>query len=249
MDHAALGAAALSSGDAATAVSEYTQALIQHPSSPEYFIQRSIAFTRLKAPHKSEHSLSLSDAESAVLLGQRRARREKIQAAQQRRVIALFGLHQYGNASFVLGTMERWRTKEKKDKMEGDMWKAKIDQKLNALAEDDAARQITVKEYPETELPSDAAMKKMLQAQLKKDGTFRFAGDSEKQTGEGTQTEIVASDSSKSSQDVPAERIKVDHETMVSTVPAVPTFNPLLQIHKRYLRSGMNGSRIRRMSR
>ena len=222
MDHAARGAAALSSGDAATAVSAYTQALIQHPSSPDYFIQRSIAFTRLKAPHKPEHSLSLSDAESAVLLGQRRARREKIQAAQQRRVIALFGLHQYGNASFVLGTMERWRTKEKKDKMEGDMWKAKIDQKLNALAEDDAARQTTVKEYPETELPSDAAMKKMLQAQLKKDGTFRFSEDPEESTGDSTQIEISAGDSTTVSQEVPPEGIKVDHETTISTVPAAP---------------------------
>jgi SGS domain/CS domain len=226
MDHAARGAAALSSGDAATAVSAYTQALIQHPSSPDYFIQRSIALTRLKAPHKPQHILSLRDAESAVLLGQRRARREKIQAAQQRRVVALFGLEQYGNAAFVLGTMERWRTKEKRDKMEGDMWKAKIEQKMNALAEDDDARQIAVKEYTETELPSDAATKKMLQAQLKKDGTFRFPGDTEEQSSEGTHTEILAGGSAMTPEDVPADGIKVDQETTISTVPAALPPNP-----------------------
>lgn len=225
MDHAARGAAALSSGDTATAVSAYTQALIEHPSSPDFFIQRSIAFARLKAPHKPEYSLSLYDAESAVLLGQRRARREKIQAAQQRRVIALFGLHQYGNAAFVLGTMEKWRTKEKKDKMEGDMWKAKINQKLNALAEDDAARQISVKEYPETELPSDAAMRKMLQTQLEKDGTFRVPEASEEKTGGVTQPEISVDGSTKTSQDVPAEGTRVDHKIEVSNGPAASSFN------------------------
>ena len=227
MDHAARGAAALSSGDAVTAVSAYTQALIQHPSSPDYFTQRSIAFTRLKAPLEPQHRLSLNDAEYAVLLGQKRARREKIQAAQQRRVIALFGLQQYGDAAFVLSTMERWRTKEKKDKMEGDMWKAKIEQKLNALSENSPARQVTVKEYPDTELPSDSAIKKMLQAQLKEDGTFKFAGDAEEQGTEGTKTDITTGDSTIPSEDPPAEVIKVDQGTTISTVLAALRTNPL----------------------
>lgn len=226
MDHAARGAAALASGDAPTAVSAYTQALVQHPSSPDYFVQRSTAFTRLKAPYEPQHELSLTDAEYAVLLGQKRARREKIQAAQQRRVIALFGLKQYSNAGFILSTMERWRTKEKKDKMEGDMWKAKIAQKLNALAEDDPARQVTVKEYPNAELPSDSAMKKMLQAQLKADGTFRFTGESEGEAAEGTRTDVVAGEAASSPGEVPTNGIKVDHETTVSTAPAATTSEP-----------------------
>lgn len=219
MEHAARGAAALDAGDALTAVSAYTQALIQHPSSPDYFIQRSTAFTRLKPPHEPQHDLSLADAEHAVVLGQKRARREKIQAAQQRRVIALFGLHQYGNAAFVLGTMERWRTKEKKDKMEGDMWKAKINQRLNALPQNDPARQVTVKEYPNSELLSDSAMKKVLQAQLKADGTFRFAGESEPEATVGTSTDVVAGEPTTLSENFPPNGIKVDHETIISITP------------------------------
>jgi SGS domain/CS domain len=222
MDHAARGAAALSSGDALTAVSAYTQALIEHPSSPDYFIQRSTAFTRLKTPHQPQHTHSLTDAEYAVLLGQKRAKREKIQAAQQRRIIALFSLHQYGNAAFILGTMERWRTKEKKDKMEGDMWKAKIEQKLNLLPEDDPARQVTVKEYPDRELLGDSAMKKLLQAQLKGDGTFRFVGDPEGEASDDAKPDIIGSEPSKPSEDVPKNGNQVDQETAVPTVLMEP---------------------------
>lgn len=219
MDHAARGAAALSSGDTATAVTAYTQALLQHPYSPDYFIQRSTAFTRLKAPYEPQHQLALTDAEYAVLLGQKRARREKIQTAQQRRVIALFGLQQYGNAAFVLSSMEKWRTKEKKDKMEGDMWKAKIEQKLKVLPENDPASQVTVKEYPDAELPSESSMKKLLQAQLKPDGTFRFPGDTEEQPTESMKTDILGGEAARSSDEVPKNSIKVDQETTVSTVP------------------------------
>jgi suppressor of G2 allele of SKP1 len=171
MEHAARGAKALDASDALTAVAAYTQALIQHPTSPDYFVRRSIAFNRLKPPR---NELALEDAELAVLLGQKRAKREKIQAAQQRRVIALFGLGRYGDAAFVLETMLRWRSKEKKDKMEGDIWKAKIEQKLKALPAEDEKRQVTVKEYPNFELPGENDLVKMLKSQLKADGTFRF---------------------------------------------------------------------------
>lgn len=226
MDHAARGANALADGDAFNAVSAYTQALIQHPSSPDYFIQRSTALTRLKAPHRPQHELSLIDAEYAILLGQKRARREKIQAAQQRRVIALFSLQQYANAAFLLNTMEKWRTNEKKDKMEGDMWKAKITQKMDALPQDHPGRQLTVQEYPDRELPSDSALKKMLQSQLKADGTFRFPGEGEEECVGGTRSEIVADVSAKSSEAIPPNGIRVEHETIVSAVPAPSALVP-----------------------
>ncbi len=233
MDQAARAAAALASGDASTAVSAYTQALIEHPTSPDYFIQRSTAFTRLRAPYQPQYDLALRDAEYAVLLGQKRARREKIQAAQQRRVIALFGLQQYGNAAFLLSTMERWRTKEYKDKMEGDMWKAKIDQKLNTLSQDDPARLVTVKEYPDTKLPNDAAMKKLLQSQL--------------ENIEEAQTDIVAGDLTREPDDVPADSIKVDYETTVLTEPAsspsepsVTTSQSMAKIRHEWYQSAQN---------
>ena len=248
MEHAARGAAALAGGDAFTALSAYTQALVQHPSSPDYFVQRSTAFTRLKAPYKPQHELSLADAEYAVLLGQKRAKREKIQAGQQRRVIALFGLQRYGNAAFVLNTMKRWRTTEKKDKMEGDMWKAKIDQKLNALPEDDPARQITVKEYPDRELPNDAAVKKMVGAQLKADGTFSFPGESEAEAeGEAIKGPKIENLASGLSEDVPADTIKVDRETTVSIVSAASpseysttTQHPMAKIRHEWFQNAQN---------
>jgi suppressor of G2 allele of SKP1 len=233
MDHAARGATALSQGDALTAVSAYTQALIQHPSSPDYFVQRSTAFTRLKAPHGPQHELALKDAEYAVLLGQKRARREKIQAGQRRRVIALFGLEQYGNANFLLGTMERWRTKEKKDIMEGALWQGKLEQRLKTLPDDHQARRLTVKEYPEIELTGDSAVKKMLQAQLKPDGSFRYPGEVEDASSvAGTTTDITAGEPAKSPEPAPAEGIKVDHETTVSTEPAIAPSSSSQQVPK-----------------
>jgi len=175
MDHAARGAAALAASDPATAVSEYTQALIQHPTSPDYFIQRSTAFTRLK-PQRSE--LALKDAEYAVLLGQKRAKREKIQAAQQRRVVSLHALGRYADAKFLLQTMERWRPKDsKKDKMEGDMWMARIEQKLKGVPEEQQT--ITVKEYPDLELPDERRLKETLKSQLKSDGSYKFEDSEE----------------------------------------------------------------------
>src|SRR5665213_2418731 len=106
MNHAKRGADALEASDGPGALSSFTKALIEHPTSPDYFIQRSTAFTRLKPPR---YDLALNDANLAVLLAQKRASREKIQAAQQRRVVALFGLKQYGDAAFVLQSMEKWR--------------------------------------------------------------------------------------------------------------------------------------------
>ena len=186
MDHAARGAAALSNSDGLDAVSAFTKALIQHPTSPDYFIQRSTAFTRLKAPHGPRYDFSLKDAEFAVLLSQRRAKREKIQAGQQRRVVALFGLGRYGDANFVLGTMQKWRTSEKKDKMEGDIWKAKIEQKMKGLPDHDEKKHVTAKEYPGVELPSEKELKAMLQHQLKADGTFRFNGEQDEEQISGS---------------------------------------------------------------
>ena len=174
MEHADRGAKALDASDAHTAVSAYTQALIQHPTSPDYFVRRSTAFNRLKPPR---NDLALRDAELAVVLGQKRAKREKIQAGQQRRVIALFGLGRYGDAAFLLETMLKWRTSDKKDQMEGDIWKAKIEQRMKALPGDHEERQVRAKEYPEVEYISEEDMVKMLKSQLKADGRFRFDGE------------------------------------------------------------------------
>jgi suppressor of G2 allele of SKP1 len=173
MEHAARGAAALSASDGPAAIAAYTKALIERPTAPDYWTQRSIAFTRLKAPLGPRNDLAFKDAEYGVLCAQKRAKRDKIQAAQQRRVVALFGLGRYGDSAFILQKMVRWRTSEKKDKMEGDIWKAKIEQKLK-VATGKQATDVTAKEYPDFELPDEKELKKELASQLKADGTFRF---------------------------------------------------------------------------
>lgn len=187
MEHADRGAKALDASDAHTAVSAYTQALIQHPTSPDYFVRRSTAFNRLKPPR---NDLALQDAELAVVLGQKRAKREKIQAGQQRRVIALFGLGRYGDAAFLLETMLKWRTSEKKDKMEGDIWKAKIEQRMKPLPAGHEERQVRVKEYPDVEFITEEDMVKILKSQVRADGTFRFDGEEDTTVADDSAPEI-----------------------------------------------------------
>ncbi len=256
MEHSARGGAALAASDSLTAVAAYTQALIQHPMSPDYFVQRSIAFTRLKAPHGPRNDLALQDAERAVLLGQKRAKREKIQAAQQRRVIALFGLGRYADASFILQTMVRWRTSEKKDKMEGDIWKAKVEQKLKTLSVGDQKSKVTVKEYPEVELPSDQELKKMLQSQLKPDGTFEFDTDEEVMVAEAAKpatnalskvgptevkTEISREGAHLSTDEMPVGDINVDTAISSATPTAsapIPVPQTITKIRHEWYQNG-----------
>jgi suppressor of G2 allele of SKP1 len=174
MEWATKGASALTGHDQApAAINYFTKALIEHPSSPDYFTQRAVAFSRLKP---ARHDLALRDAEYAILLAQRRAKREKIQGAQQRRVVALYGLGRYHEARWLLSSMLKWRDKDnKKEKMEHDMWMAKINGKIKDR-EDEVD---TFTEYPDVDLPDESTMRKWLQEQLKKDGTFRFDGEAE----------------------------------------------------------------------
>lgn len=159
MDHANRGAKALAEGDPMTALVEYTKALIEHPTSPDYFTQRSLAFSRIEA---ARHDLALKDAEYGVLCGQKRGKRDKIQAAQQRRVIALYNLGRYADAKLVLDSMKRWRPSNSKPQtMEHDMWSAKINTKLKNKPQDP-----TTTEYPSTPLPDDKDLKKILQKEL-----------------------------------------------------------------------------------
>ena len=176
MDTAAKGASALSENEYPAALTFYTKALIDHPTSPDYFTQRSIAFTRVSPPRPD---LALKDAEYAVLLGQRRAKREKIQAGQIRRVVALYGLGRYADAKAVLETTLRWQPKESKPaKMEYDMWMARIEKKLKTVTEGENGA--IEGEYPAVVLPSDAEITKALKSQLTSFGSFKLEGDEAK---------------------------------------------------------------------
>ncbi|KAL2394016.1 hypothetical protein ABEF93_002315 [Exophiala dermatitidis] len=217
MAHAARGAAALAASDAPTALAEYTQALIEHPKSPDYLTQRSIAFTRLKPPR---YDLALRDAEYAVLLGFQRAVREKIQAAQQRRVVALYGLGRYADAKYLLTTMERWRPKDNKPaKMEGDMWMARVESKLNSVPEAD--RVPTVKERPEIELLSEDQLRAQYKAELNPDGSYKLDNQtSEGQSSTTTTTGTTSGTATTSNNDKAA----TTSTTAASTEPNSPPY-------------------------
>lgn len=189
MEWAKKGAAALAGTDqAADALVYYTKALIESPTSPDYLTQRAAAFSRLKP---ARHDLALRDTEYAILLAQKRAKREKIQAAQQRRVVALYGLGRYEEAKQLLDSMLRWRPKDSKvEKMEHDMWMAKITSKLKN--KDNSSH--LIKEYPEIELPNEASLKAWFQGQLDTDGKYRLDGDAGEATNITSEADTTSDD-------------------------------------------------------
>lgn len=208
MEHANRGAKALDS-DPQTAIVEYTKALIEHPTSPDYFTQRSIAFTRTKPPR---HDLALQDAELAVLCGQKRGKRDQIQAGQQRRLVAYYNLGRYADAKLVLDTMKKWRpANSKPQEMEHSMWDARISNKLKTYPQEGS-----VAEYPSQSLPDESTMRQLLRRQLKADGTFNYDGD-DVQTQEETSTQasdgtiaqtVNAAQPVPSAASVPAQKVR-----------------------------------------
>lgn len=170
MASAARGRAALEASDYPKALSHFTLALIDFPTSPDNYLLRSTAFARLTPPR---YDLALQDAEYAVAFAKKREKREKILASQQRRAVALFGLGKYADAKFILTSIHGLRPADSKpSKMEGDMWLAKVERKLNDLSVED--RQHTATEYPDIRIPADVELKATFQSQLNPDKSFRF---------------------------------------------------------------------------
>jgi len=148
MDQAALGKKALDNQEYVAAVEHYTAALKSSPTSPDYYIQRSTAYQRLK-----RYTEALDDANHAVVNAQKRAKKESIVEAQFRRGCALYCLGRFGDAEFVLGIV-----KDMKDdhKMAG-MWMSKTHMSLKLLADDDEKRKCTVKATPDLDVSSAAS--------------------------------------------------------------------------------------------
>ncbi|KAI4213066.1 MAG: hypothetical protein LQ351_004220 [Letrouitia transgressa] len=146
MDLAAKGAQALASKDFAAAVIHYTNAIASNPQAVSYYIQRSIAYTRVSPV---DHASALGDAEIAVMLASKRGKRELIAQAQLRRAIALFSLERYGDAKQCL----EWARKlDEKEKTIG-IWQIKVEGKLKVLEEADGKAQINVAELPDVAMP------------------------------------------------------------------------------------------------
>jgi suppressor of G2 allele of SKP1 len=145
MDEAARGAAALAQGNAEEAIKHYTAAITANNTAVTYYIKRSTAYQRA-----SDHSAALSDAEIAVVLAHKRAKRELIKDAQLRRAIALYHLHRYADAEFAFSIVKRLDEKEKTL----PIWVAKVTKQLQGLPEHDERRKLKIKEMPEVELPT-----------------------------------------------------------------------------------------------
>ncbi|KAI9735483.1 MAG: hypothetical protein M1835_003354 [Candelina submexicana] len=142
MDHAARGAAALNAGNYNEAITHYTKAIASSPQAVIYYIKRATAYQRSAPP---DHTSALRDAETAVVLADKRGKRELIAQAQLRRAVALFGLDQWANAGFCFGVVRKLNEKE----TSLGIWDSKVKTKLQGIAEHDERREITVKELPD----------------------------------------------------------------------------------------------------
>ncbi|KAK4565921.1 Cochaperone protein [Recurvomyces mirabilis] len=142
MDQADLGKKALAASNYEEAITYYTKALAQSPTSPLYLIQRSTAYQRNK-----NYPLALADANRAVLEARKRAKREQIVEAQFRRGVALYSVERYGDAEFVLGVVKRMD-----EKFKGlEMWINKCKMTMAKEGLDEGKKVCMVAEVPEVE--------------------------------------------------------------------------------------------------
>ncbi|MCJ1464993.1 hypothetical protein MMC07_003608 [Pseudocyphellaria aurata] len=149
MDEAARGASALAAADFPLAITHYTKAIAINPQAVDYYIKRSIAYTRLSP---AEPAVALKDTETAVLLANKRGKRELIAQSQLRRGIALFALERWADAKQCFDWVRKIDEKEKSLQI----WGAKVQGKLDGLGDDDERRKPTVKEIPDIDLPKVA---------------------------------------------------------------------------------------------
>lgn len=152
MEEAARGASALEKSDFALAITHYTNAIDTNPGAVTYYIKRSTAYTRISP---ANHAAALKDAEVAVVLANKRGKRELLWQSQQRRAIALFGLGRWGDAQACF----KWVEKLNKDEKSLKIWFAKVEDKLKGLAGDDERGKTTLKEIPEVDLPEQEVNK------------------------------------------------------------------------------------------
>lgn len=165
MDYSKTGQALLDKGDALGALVSFTKALIEHPTSPDYYINRAKAFARLSP---ARHDLALQDAELAILFAQQRGSRQKMQEAQLRRVVALYNHGQFMAAQKLLTFSSQWGNAQA-----FQMWNAKVEQKMKTLSEDQKV-EVDIDEVPKTPLPSADAARAKLKKQINADGSFSF---------------------------------------------------------------------------
>lgn len=150
MDQAAKGAAGLASKNFTEAIDHYTDAISINTQAVDYYIKRSTAYTRVSPP---DHDSALKDAETALVLAHKRAKRELIVQSQLRRGVALFGLQRWADAKQCFDWVKKLDEKEKSVAI----WEMKADAKLKGLQAGDEGTKATIEEIPDVELPKAAA--------------------------------------------------------------------------------------------
>lgn len=191
MNSASQGDKALANSDCLSAIQHFTQALVELPRAPAYYIKRATAHSRVKAADGGPNfSASLRDAEIALSLARERGNRELMLSAQMRRGVALYQLERYGDAGFVFdtvkgktsaGTEGKDKSEEVKNAMAGGgaarsggknsyeqelpIWMTKVKGRLNKLAEGDEKAAVSVAEYPSgIRIPTEKDLKEQLAA-------------------------------------------------------------------------------------
>ncbi|KAI5364777.1 Putative CS domain, SGS domain, HSP20-like chaperone, protein Sgt1 [Septoria linicola] len=133
------GKKAMEASNYEEAIKEYTSAIQESPTSPDFYIQRSVANQR--AGHLDA---SLADAEQGVLNAVSRAKKELITEAQFRRGVALYKLGRLGDAEYVLTLVKQRDDKHK----QADMWINKTKMDLAKVEPQSEKRRVTVNETP-----------------------------------------------------------------------------------------------------
>lgn len=228
MDHAKRGLAAFNKSDFLLAINEYSLALIQHPHSPDYFTSRSKAYSRLKNPPGPDYHAALWDAEFAVKLAIKRAKREQISAAQFRRGVALFGLDRWADAGFCFDIVKEMGGENKN---EVTIWETKVKNKLKTLEDGDPRATPTVTKVPEVEVGTESQVRIMLREQMghnkaKWPENELTAPQKEQAVANGAatgnKTEVISQGRNGDAESMPGSEIKVEKETEVDITP-VPT--------------------------
>lgn len=223
MDQAAKGATALATGDFSAAVAYYTEAISVNSQAVDYYIKRSTAYTRLSSP---DHDAAFKDAEIALVLATKRAKREFITQAQLRRGIALFGLQRWADAKQCFAWVKKGDEKEKTV----DIWDMKVDGKLKGLPEADDSREAAIKELPDVELPKEGAKKPETKAASSENGPQTVASNGVPEDAVEPKTEGVQT---------PASKIRHEwyqtQDTVVVTLFAkgVPKDMAVIEVQKR----------------
>uniref|UniRef100_A0A093USN0 Protein SGT1 like A n=1 Tax=Talaromyces marneffei PM1 TaxID=1077442 RepID=A0A093USN0_TALMA len=158
MNEATQGDKAASQSNWPVAITHYTNALIENPRAPSYYIKRATAYSRRKAVDGGpDLHAALGDVELALALARERGKRELIIDAQLRRAI-------------VQAAMSAQKGSQQKLENELKIWKLKVKGKLSKLEAGDEKLAVSIKEYPDTKIPEEGQLRKRLKEQLSSSG-------------------------------------------------------------------------------